>query len=252
MTSHILSPDLEVDDIFPRIIDELGPYSHMFVGNILNAGAGHRDIRPLVHGTLFNQDIAHGLHNENIQMYSPLHRIPKPDRFFNTIICNAVLEHVSNPDEVMEEFARVCAPGGVLYLSIPFIQPEHRDPGDYQRYTVEGLRLLCERHGFAVCEVGGIHSVHTTLAWIFIEWLGPLRSFRWRLVKAALYPWLRYKVCTSRHHVPSLASAHRAIAVRREESTSPAPGSCSPGQRPDRTRCEKHVAGLLRRPPELL
>ena len=205
---------LDISAIFPSIDDELGPYAHLFTGNVLNAGAGDRDISGLVQGTLYNQDIASGLHSANIDITGPLHEIPVPDGFFNTIICNAVMEHVANPEEVMHEFARVCAPGGVLYLTIPFMQPEHLDPTDFQRYTRDGLRLLCERHGFQVTDVHPVHSVYTTLAWIMAEWLTPLDKLRFRVLKRVLFPWLTRKAQTSKYTVPSLASAHRAIATR--------------------------------------
>ena len=124
-------PKMTYAEIFASIEEELAPYKEFFKGNELNAGAGNRDIRPLVAGTLFNQDIAEGLHSANIHISSPLHKIPKPSGFFDTIICNAVMEHVRNPHEVMDEFARVCKPGGHLYLCIPFMQPEHKDPTDF-------------------------------------------------------------------------------------------------------------------------
>ena len=137
-------PTMTIAEIFPSIEGELSPYKEFFKGNILNAGAGNRDISHLVVGTLFNQDIPEGLHNANIHIYSPLHEIPKPSGFFDTIICNAVMEHVRNPHEVMDEFARVCKPGGCLYLGIPFMQPEHKDPTDFQRYTKDGICELVD------------------------------------------------------------------------------------------------------------
>jgi SAM-dependent methyltransferase len=124
-------------EIFPPIERELGPYRHLFTGRVLNAGAGSRDISHLVEGELFNQDIKAAPH---IHYESPLHEIPVEDDFFDAIICNAVLEHVENPERVLAEFGRVCKPSGVLYLCVPFMQPEHLDPTDYQRYTIDGLR----------------------------------------------------------------------------------------------------------------
>src|SRR2546421_2752924 len=132
------APRLSVADLFPPIEEELGPYRHYFRGKVLNAGAGDRDLRPLIEGKLYNQDLPTGLHNANIDILSPLHRIPVEPDFFDAIICNAVLEHVENPEEVMSEFRRVCKPGGILYLCVPFMQPEHRDPADFQRYTIAG------------------------------------------------------------------------------------------------------------------
>jgi SAM-dependent methyltransferase len=209
---------LQISDIFPSIEKELGPYAHLFRGNVLNAGSGNRDISQLVEGRLYNQDIAEGLHSSNIDFVSPLHEIPVVDSFFDTVICNAVLEHVANPDEIMDEFARVLVGGGTLYLTIPFMQPEHRDPTDYQRYTLDGIILLCERHGFQVLEVRGLHSVFTTLAWISREWLDPVGGLRGVVARAIAYRWLMRRIRAGNpRHVPALASAHRVIALRRHD-----------------------------------
>lgn len=207
-----LDSEIDISQIFPSIEAELSPYSHLFTGNVLNAGAGNRDIGPLIRGTLYNQDIAdHG----NIDFVSPLHEIPAADGFFNTIICNAVLEHVANPEEVMAEFQRVTAQGATLYLTIPFMQPEHRDPTDFQRYTIDGIALLCERHGFRVQTVEGVHSVFTTLAWIASEWLGTVQGLKGAIARGVTYRWLMSQIRASNpKYVPTLASAHRVVATR--------------------------------------
>ena len=207
---HVRST-LEMDEVFPTIEAELGPYKHWFTGRVLNAGAGSRDISHLVEGELLNQDIFEAPH---IDYVSPLHDIPVDDGFFDTIICNAVLEHVENPEEVLAEFARVVKPGGTLYLCVPFMQPEHLDPTDFQRYTLDGLEREVVRHGFEVRESGPVHSVYTTLGWIMRDWLGPKTNVSARMLKAVIFPVLRYKCRTSNEQVHSLASAYRVIAAR--------------------------------------
>jgi len=205
------APDLTMEEIFPPIEKELGPYRRYFKGKVLNAGAGRRDISSLVEGTLFNQDIQAAPH---IDVVGPLHEIPVEDAFFDTIVCNAVLEHVENPDAVMSEFHRVCRPGGVLYLTVPFMQPEHLDPTDYQRYTLPGLERLVTQHGFEVTDSGGVHSVYVTLAWISREWLAHKRTFAGALMRRVLYPYLRRRCRDSEEYVHSLASAYRVIGVK--------------------------------------
>ncbi len=230
---HLFRPELCVSEIFPSIEDEYAAWRHLFSGRVLNAGAGNRDIRHLIHGELYNQDIPGGLHNSNIHIHSPLDSIPKPDNYFDCIICNAVLEHVKNPHEVMSEFYRVLRPAGVLYLAVPFLQPEHLDPTDYQRYTRDGLKQLCLDHGFKIEAAEGLHSVHTTLAWILIEWLEARRDWRSRCLKIILYPWLRLQ-CRRAHaalkanggnlppemHGHSIASCYRVIA-RKDAAADP-------------------------------
>jgi len=198
--------------IWPTLDEEIGEYRTYLKGKVLNAGAGMRDISSIVEGELVNQDIPHGQHNKNIHVYSPIHEIPVDDHHFDAVICNAVLEHVANPIEVIQEIHRVLKPGGYLYLGVPFLQPEHLDPTDFQRYTKDGLRKLVTDRGFEVVKIEGVHSVYTTLAWIVEQWLESRDSLSYRLMRIILYPILRYKSRTSRTYVDSLASVYRVVA----------------------------------------
>lgn len=55
--------------------------------------------------------------------------------------CIEVLEHVTYPDKVLKNIYRSLRIGGILYLSVPFMYPEHGEE-DYWRFTKQGLRLL--------------------------------------------------------------------------------------------------------------
>lgn len=201
-------------DLFPPIEEELGPFRHYFKGNVLNAGSGHRDIRHLVEGRLFNQDLPALAPNPNVDIFSPLHEIPIEDAFFDAIICNAVLEHVANPEEIMREFQRVCKPDGILYLAVPFMQPEHLCPTDYQRYTIDGLQSLVRKHNFVVIKAEGIHSVYTTVGWICTEWCQAATGLDRLILRWLLLPYLHAKAKRSRLHVPTVASTYRVLARR--------------------------------------
>lgn len=198
-------PDLDV---------EIGAWKKYLKGRCLNAGAGNRDLSHLVGGELVNQDLECGLHNENIDIYSPLHEIPVKEGHFDSIICNAVLEHVINPDETLEEFRRVLKPGGTLYLCVPFLQPFHADPTDYQRYTQDGLSHLAEKHGFKVVEIEAVHSVYHTLGWILDAWLRPKTDWLHCLLRGILFPIVRNRTKHSKEKSIDVASAIRLIATR--------------------------------------
>jgi len=208
-------PRIATSDFFPSLEEEIGEHRRWLRGRVLNAGAGDRDISHLVDGELVNQDIAEGLHDaSNVDIFSPLHEIPVDDGHFDTVLCNAVLEHVRNPHEVMTEFARVTRSGGILYLVVPFMQPEHLDPTDFQRYTIDGLQELVRGHGYEVVEAGGVHSVYTTLGWIAMEWLAEVPGWRGWIGRWTILPALRRVSLRSNLHVHRLASAYRVIARR--------------------------------------
>lgn len=200
---------------WPPIEEELQGFHTRLCGRVLNAGAGDRDLARLVNGEVTNLDLPSGRHNANIHIYAPLDAIPCAAASFDAIICNAVLEHVANPDEVLQEFARVLRPGGFLYLCVPFLQPEHLDPTDFQRYTEDGLRRIAERHSFDVETVEPVHSVFHTLGWIVHTWLASSDSPAYVASRLVLYPVVRHLTKTSRTQVRAIASAYRLIATRR-------------------------------------
>ena len=65
--------------------------------------------------------------------------LPAP---FATILCLSVLEHCRQPFLMAANMQRLLAPGGVLYVSVPFAWEIHGFPADYWRFTPDSLRLL--------------------------------------------------------------------------------------------------------------
>jgi SAM-dependent methyltransferase len=59
--------------------------------------------------------------------------------------CFAVLEHVTEPWTVAEEFRRMLKPGGRVFIDYPFLVPVHGYPSHYYNATQAGLaRLFAE------------------------------------------------------------------------------------------------------------
>jgi hypothetical protein len=72
-------------------------------------------------------------------------RLPGP---FATIFCLSVLEHCRQPFRMAENIQQLLAPGGALYVSVPFAWEIHPFPVDYWRFTPEAVRLLFPRVEF--------------------------------------------------------------------------------------------------------
>lgn len=68
--------------------------------------------------------------------------LPFRDHTFSRVECDAVLEHVADPEAVMREMTRTTAHGGFLHLVTPFCHPFHEYPKDFRRFTIDGLRQL--------------------------------------------------------------------------------------------------------------
>lgn len=65
-----------------------------------------------------------------------------PDASYNLLVCTGLLEHVPDPQRVMDEFRRILRPGGRLILSASAVFPFHGEPDNYFHFTPHGLRYL--------------------------------------------------------------------------------------------------------------
>jgi len=122
------NPDLQAPETRP-IFDHQGPDT-----KILNVGGG-----PIRYGNEISLNLQPFV---NVNVVGDAHNIPFEDNSFDSIICNAVLEHVPNPQRVVDEFIRVLKPGGLVYVEVPFLFFYHGYPNDYHRFTQHGLKNM--------------------------------------------------------------------------------------------------------------
>jgi SAM-dependent methyltransferase len=192
--------------------EELAMHRHLLVGTVLNAGCGWKDIRPYVTGTVVNQDLSWPGDTRTLDLTGPLHQLQAADDAFDAIVCQAVLEHVENPEECVAELFRVLKPGGHALVSVPFLQPEHKAPGDFQRYTKDGLALLFTRHGFTVLQTRALFSVYHTLYWQVWIWLHLKTTVGSVLLRYLLLPPLWWGAKRNRLQSDRLAAGFQVIA----------------------------------------
>ena len=140
---------------------------------VLNIGGGSRDYGPHV----LNLDIEP---MPGIDVIAVAEKLPFADDSCDGVILQAVLEHVVDENDTLAESFRVLRTGGRLLVEIPFIQGDHPAPGDYRRYTEQGLRQIVERHGFEVEASGVAVGPASGFAWVLAEFLALLISVRSR------------------------------------------------------------------------
>jgi SAM-dependent methyltransferase len=71
--------------------------------------------------------------------------LPYSDNNFDFILSDQVFEHIEgNPQQAIDESFRVLKPGGVLLHTTCFVLAYH-GPGDFWRYSPEGLSYLCRK-----------------------------------------------------------------------------------------------------------
>lgn len=115
-------------------------------------------------------------------------QLPFPSGLFQRVECDAVLEHVRQPDLVMSEIRRVLAPGGYVHLVTPFCHPFHEYPKDYRRFTIDGLKEAGNQ--FEVIAEGWRTGPTATLILFLMEYVKLLLPWRaWRIVSHGLLGW---------------------------------------------------------------
>lgn len=198
---------------------ELSPVLPFLKGRVLNAGCGERDI-----SLLLKSAHAAEVDNCDIQTSLPgaflcdLTAIPKPDAYYDSILCNAVLEHVPDPEGAMAEFYRLLKDDGYLVIAVPFLQPYHPTPFDYRRYTRTGIEQLAEKTGFKVLHIFPVHSLAQTLGWILWAYLD---EHQYRITKAIF--WLPIYLSTrifqreTKSHINS-ANGFQAVMMKKQDA----------------------------------
>jgi uncharacterized protein YbaR (Trm112 family) len=124
-------------------------------------------------------------------------RLPFAGGVLDAIECDAVLEHVAEPDAVAREMFRALKPGGWVHAVVPFCHPYHAYPADHRRWTRPGLAHWISGFGFEVFDSGVRTGPTATLLTFVLEYLklllggGKLGKAAWGAAGWLLFP-LRY------------------------------------------------------------
>jgi ubiquinone/menaquinone biosynthesis C-methylase UbiE len=121
---------------------------------------------------------------DNVDMTCDVENLPLRDNCVDVIINESLLEHVPAPGKVVGEMRRVLKEGGMAYCLAPFMLSFHAAPGDYTRWTIEGLRNLYKDFEILELKAGGPTAA---LLSITQEWVAIIGSFGSRRLYLALY-----------------------------------------------------------------
>jgi len=115
---------------------------------VLNIGSGDQHKRMFPDNrTFFSStqyigiDLVKG-NDSYVDMVMDAKNMTFPSDHFDCIICTETLEHIDDIYKAADGIKRVLAPGGWLFVSIPFLHPFHNYPGDFWRITPSGLDFL--------------------------------------------------------------------------------------------------------------
>ena len=97
--------------------------------------------------------------------------LPFEDSSFDFVLTDQVFEHIEgNPQNAVDETLRVLKPGGYVLHTTCMMTGIH-GPGDYWRFTPEGLAYLC-RNAAQIIEVGGSrHPLVPLFTFLGFTWI---------------------------------------------------------------------------------
>ena len=101
--------------------------------------------------------------------------IPIKSNSVDCVMSLSVLECIPHPERVMKEMLRILKPGGLVYIDVPFVLYYSPDPVDYYRFSVDGIRVLCE--DFEEIQAGFNRGPASTMCCMTVHYLAILVSF---------------------------------------------------------------------------
>ena len=121
----------------------------------------------------------------NVDIVADLHQIPLAENSLDGVTSVAVLEHIKEPTIVVKETLRILKPGAIAHFNIPFMQPYHASPDDFQRFTSSGLRHLFRN--FEIIELQSMGGPASAMFWLTTEFLSISLSFGIKQLHALLF-----------------------------------------------------------------
>lgn len=140
-------------DIVDYYRQELVRYASASVppdAKLLDAAAGECPDRPYFQHTRYESCDWSQNSTKSHDFLCDLRSIPVPDSNYDAIICILALDDAAQPQEWLNEFARILKPGGMLFISAPLNGRIHNPPHHYYHFSPYALRLLGENAGFEV------------------------------------------------------------------------------------------------------
>lgn len=135
---------------------------------VINLGSGAKRIGKRV----INVDIFPA---KNVDIVADARALPFEDDSVDAVISEQLFEHVRDPQNIVKEIYRVLRPGGLVFVTTPFIIGYHSMPNDYYRWTLQGLRELMK--DFKENESGTSCGPTSALVVILNEWIASFFSF---------------------------------------------------------------------------
>ncbi len=182
-----------VDSLREEFIDE----SFIRIGrcqNLLEVGCGTKPFYPIYSKFVSHSvgtDVPFSPHNqEKIDTLALATALPFKDETFDVVLCTEVMEHVPEPQIMLDEIYRVLKPEGTLILTTPFLVPLHEQPYDFFRYTPFALRYMLEKSGYDIIIIKPFSELFGVIISFFVQ----LQLKLWYALSVAMHAGKIYSV----------------------------------------------------------
>jgi len=167
-------------------------YSPKYKGVLYDLGAGESPFKEFF--LKFAQqyvavDWSGSYHDTKADITADLNKpLPIESEVADSVVSLSVMEHLCEPQTMLNEAFRILKPDGVMVLQVPWQWWIHEAPYDFFRYTPYGLKYLFEKAGF-------VDVVVDPQSGFFTMWILKMNYFSLRLVRGPKpLRWL-IKVC---------------------------------------------------------
>jgi glycosyltransferase involved in cell wall biosynthesis/SAM-dependent methyltransferase len=179
---EFVNPELSVNNMdryFVRtsIKKAIDSVLSQFPGTLLDLGCGEMPYKEYILNNsavskYIGLDIENHRYQENARpdLFWDGKTIPLDDNSVNNILATELFEHIPDPEAVMKEANRVLKPGGMMFLTVPFVWSLHTIPYDEYRYTPFSLERHLKNSGFDNIQVKALGGWNATLAQVIGLW----------------------------------------------------------------------------------
>jgi SAM-dependent methyltransferase len=189
-----------LDRAIPRraTLDALEAHVPTLRGTVLDVGCGHQPYRSVLTGPKSGASAYIGLDLEPT-IYTPPDLVwdgrllPLASGSIGSAVATELLEHVPDARPLLQEVHRALAPGGALFVTVPFLWPLHDVPYDEYRYTPFALERILRTAGFAEVDVRALGGWDASLGQLLALWARrrPMGPRKRRIVSTLLTPIVR-------------------------------------------------------------
>lgn len=96
--------------------------------------------------------------NVKADIFADISNVPVDNCVADIVTSFYVLEHVENPQDIINEKYRILKEGGKLFMLVPLYWEEHEQPHDYFRFTRFGIEYLMKKSGFTNIEITEVNT----------------------------------------------------------------------------------------------